>query len=297
MGSRLTGWIFIAFLCGSLSAAQCANDQRTEKKGGILIEDYTITGTQNISATEMGSITSDLIGGCFNDDSEEIAERVRASFQDRGYFGAEVKHVNFKPRDPLGSPKPVTLEADVSDGVRYRLAEISFVQNHAFPTEKLREQFSLKQGDVFERAKVASGIDGLMKLYGGAGYLDVTGFPETKFASNATVNLVMTMEEGPQYHMGKLEVAGDKELAAKVRAAWTLEEGQVYDAGYVNHFLDDNRELLPVDFRLNNVRTTKNCPEATVKVTLMADASQDAPGEEKSVPCEKKEKGKKDQSN
>jgi hypothetical protein len=36
-------------------------------------------------------------------------------------------------------------------------AEITFVDNHAFPSEKLREQFPLKRGDLFERGKVAGG--------------------------------------------------------------------------------------------------------------------------------------------
>ena len=186
----------------------------------------------------------------------------------------------------------MTLEAEVSDGARYRLAEISFVQNHAFPAAKLREQFSLQRGEKFERAKIASGLQGVMKLYGTAGYLDVTGIPDTKLASEATVSLTLTMEEGPQYHMAKLVIVAEKESAAKVRSAWTLEQGQVYDAGYISHFLDDNRELLPTEFRRDNVRTVKNCPEAAVEVTLVLDAAQDTHGEEKDIPCEKKEAAK-----
>jgi hypothetical protein len=46
----------------------------------------------------------------------------------------------------MGVPKPVTLEADMSDGPQYKLAEITFVENHAFSVEKLRTQFSLRRG-------------------------------------------------------------------------------------------------------------------------------------------------------
>src|SRR5690348_4988066 len=108
---RLTPRVFFFDL--SFSSAflhpECVNDHRSKKNSVILIADFTITGTQTISATELASITSDLIGSCFDEDSEELEERIRASFQDRGYVTAKVNSLGFKPRDPLGVPKPVTL--------------------------------------------------------------------------------------------------------------------------------------------------------------------------------------------
>jgi hypothetical protein len=40
--------------------------------------------------------------------TSELEDRVRALFQDRGYFHAIVKEVRIKPSDPLVLPKPVT---------------------------------------------------------------------------------------------------------------------------------------------------------------------------------------------
>src|SRR5215471_19660832 len=128
-------WISLSalILSASFLPAQCANDRRQNKKAGILITDFTIIGTQTISATDLARITSDMIGSCYDEDSEEMEERLRAAFQDRGYFKVEVKSLRFKPRDPLGVPKPVALEGDVSEGPKYRLADVSFANNHAFP--------------------------------------------------------------------------------------------------------------------------------------------------------------------
>src|SRR5258708_33132345 len=98
--------------------------------------DLSITGKQTISATELARITSDLIGSCFDEDSEELVERIRASFQDRGYVTAKANRLGFKPRDPLGVPKPVTQEAETADGARYKLAESRFVEKHATSAEK-----------------------------------------------------------------------------------------------------------------------------------------------------------------
>ena len=35
-------------------------------------------------------MTSDLTGSCFDDNTEELEERIRASFQNRGYFAAKL---------------------------------------------------------------------------------------------------------------------------------------------------------------------------------------------------------------
>jgi outer membrane protein assembly factor BamA len=228
-----------------------------------------------------------MISSCFDEDSEEMEERVRASFQDRGYFKVEVKSLRFKPRDPLGVPKPVTLEGEVSEGARYKLAEITFVENHAFSSEKLRQQFPLKSGDLFERGKVASGLDSLRKLYGTQGFLDFTAVPETKFGSNATTNLNISIQEGPQYHMGKLDIVADKEVAARLRAEWKQAEGDVYDHTYIDQYLDANRDLLPAGFSRANVHIIQNCPDAVVEVRLIIDtAEQTSHAEPKNVPCE-----------
>jgi outer membrane protein insertion porin family len=281
--------LFIAiFALGGFSArAQCVNDHRSNKNAGILISDFTITGTQTISANDLDRITSEMIGSCFDEDSEEMEERVRASFQEHGYFKVEVKSLRFKPRDQLSVPKPVTLEGEVSEGVRYKLAEITFVENHAFSSEKLREQFPLKKGELFERSKVASGLESLRKLYGTHGFLDFTAIPDTKFGSTGTASLNISIQEGPQYQMGKLDIVADKEVAARLRQEWKLVEGDVYDHTYIDRFLETSRDSLPLGFSRASVQTIQNCPDALVEVRLMVDSAEDTSHPEaKNVPCE-----------
>ncbi len=273
--------------------AQCSNDNRENKKAGILVTDFTITGTQAISQTDLARITGGMIGSCFDEDSEEMEQRVRASFQDHGYFKVEVKSLRFKPRDPLGVPKPVTLEGDINEGPQYRLAQVTFVNNHAFPTEKIRQHFPIKAGALMERGKIASGLESLRKLYGTVGYLDWVAIPDTEFGSNATMDLNITIEEGPQYHMGKLEFVGEKEPAARLRAEWKLSEGEAYDATYIDQFLTVNRDLLPANFSKMNVQKIQNCPDALVEVRLILDPAQDKSNSTpKDVPCEEKKEEK-----
>jgi hypothetical protein len=94
------------FLATTFLRAQCVNEHRSKKNAGILITDFIITGTQTIGATELARVTGDLIGSCFDEGSEEVEERIRASFQDHGYFAAKVKSLGFKPATCWAFPSP-----------------------------------------------------------------------------------------------------------------------------------------------------------------------------------------------
>jgi outer membrane protein assembly factor BamA len=284
--SRPTAIVLSLLLCPLCLRAQCAQDHRSNKNGGILVTDFNISGTKGVSATELADMTGDFIGSCFNEDSEEMGERTRAVFQDRGYFAVEVKHVTLKPGDPLGIPKPVTMEADVSEGPRYTLANLVFVANHAFSSERLRQAFPLKTGDVFERGKVASGLESLRTLYGKDGYLDFVSVPDTEPASNATISLKISVAEGPQYHMGNLEIAAPKEAAGRLHMEWKLPPGAVYDSSYLDKYISANRDLLPSGFTRDGAQMAFDCPHAVVDLKLVIDPAEDKSPPPKGVPCD-----------
>lgn len=284
-------WIRV-FLCMAflsvMAHAQCAKDHRENPKAGIVVTDFTISGTQTISATELAGMTGELIGNCFNDDSDEMGERVRALFQNRGYFAVEVKNVKLKAEDPLAIPKPVTMEAEVAEGPKYRLGTITFLENRAFTAERLRSEFPLKAGEVFERDKVATGLESLRKVYEKDGYLDMSAIPDTRFGSNATADLNLTIDEGPQYKLDRAEFVGKKEMTSRLQVQWKLAAGSVYDATYLDQYLDENRDLLPEGFGRKDVQIATDCPKALVSVRLVVDAAEDTSRSvPKDVPCEK----------
>jgi len=270
-----------------LAYAQCSKDNRPDEHGGVVVTDFTINGTTTLNSTELARLSGEFVGSCYNDDSEEMQERLRAGFQERGYFAVEVKHLTFKSSDPLGTPKPVAVEAEVVEGPKYKLAKITFLENHAVSTETLRGEFPLKPGDVFERGKIVSGLESLRKLYASRGFLDFTCIPDTEPASNGTITLNLTIDEGSQYHMGTLEILAGKETAARLRAEWKIAEGSAYDSTYIRKFIEKNSDLLPKGFTAADARQVMNCPEGVVEVSLMVDPREgksELPV--KNIPCE-----------
>lgn len=266
--------LFLCFSHGNLAFSQ--NISSNQHK--ILVDSLVISGTQAIDSGDLAEITGTISGGVFNDDSEELQERIRDAFQERGYIKAEVTKFEMKNIDPLASPRPVRVEAEVNEGPLCRVSTIQFTGNHFFSNEELRNMFPLKTGDVFKKGKIAGGLDSMVKAFGERGLLDASAVPEIIF-SGGNVELVVNVLEGRQYHMGQLEIAGPADVQQKLQIHWTLEPGAVFDGGYVSQFIDENHSLLPVNFVPGDgVKIYRDCKAATasVHIHLVQDAQHDA---------------------
>ncbi|HYU44728.1 MAG TPA: outer membrane protein assembly factor BamA [Terriglobales bacterium] len=177
---------------------------------------------------------------------EEDTERVRAEFQNRGYFKVLVDQPKTDIHDtghagmhiPLLQPglgKSVDIMMPIEEGERYRLGTITFKNNKAIPSSAaLRSLFPMKDGDIFSREKVAKGLENLRKAYGGEGYINFTSVPDTKFDDEKKiVNLEIDVDEGKQFYVRRIEFAGNTTTRDKViRREIALEEGNVYNSRY-----------------------------------------------------------------
>ncbi len=291
-------WISVvsAFLLNPSQAVFAQSAAQASDAHKVVIESFVISGTRAVDSAELAEITNSMSGSTFNDDSDELSERIRNQFQDRGYFKAEVEKLDIKVIDPLASPKPVRMEAQVSEGGRYRLSTIDFIGNHALSSQELRADFLIKTGDVFTKSKIAAGLEGMRRLVISRGFLDFTAIPDTSFDSASTVNLNIKVDEGRQYRMDKLEITGAPEVGDKLQARWELEPGAVFDAGYVKAFLEKNSSLVPADFvERTGVKLLKDCNSSTVSVHihLTQDPQHAALDRTKQVQCPASEENKK----
>jgi outer membrane protein assembly factor BamA len=254
----------------------------------IVIESFVISGTQSIDSAELAEITNSMAGSKFADDPDELEERIKAQFQDHGYFAVIVQKLDIKTLDPIASPKPVRLEAQITEGPHYRLSGIEFTGNHALSSAALRAKFPMKIGDGFGRSKVGAGLRAMQKLYSSLGFLDCTFIPDTTPDSTSGMKLNIQVEEGPHYRMDKLEVSAQKEVADKLQVGWKLEAGAIFNRSYLEAFLEENHSLLPADFNESNgVELIRDCPDATVSVrlSLTNDPQHGALNRSKPVDC------------
>src|ERR1700722_3473319 len=117
------------FLVFQGSVAQIKTDSSDGPE--VLVESFVISGTQSIDSAELAEITNSMAGSKFADEPDELEERVKAQFQDHGYFAVTIQKLDIKTLDPIASPKPVRLGAQVIEGPHYRLSRIEFIGNHA----------------------------------------------------------------------------------------------------------------------------------------------------------------------
>ena len=174
---------------------------------------------------------------------DEDTERVRAEFQNRGYFKVVVQEPKTVIRDsghkgfhiPLimkGAGKAVDITIPIEEGEQYRLGAITFKNNKAVNNVKaLRGLFPLKDGEILNREKIAKGLENLRKAYGQLGYINFTSIPNTTFDEDKKlVFLDVDVDEGKQFYVRRIEFAGNTTTRDKViRREIALEEGQVYD--------------------------------------------------------------------
>ena len=175
---------------------------------------------------------------------EEDTERVRAEFQNRGYFKVVVEDAKTDIHDtghtglhiPLiqpGAGKAVDITMPIEEGGRYHLGTVTFKNNKAIRNvNALRSLFPIKDGDIFSREKIAKGLENLRKAYGEAGYINFTSVPDTKFDDEKkTVDLNIDVDEGKQFYVRRIEFQGNTTTRDKViRREIALEEGQIYNS-------------------------------------------------------------------
>ncbi|MDP9158791.1 MAG: hypothetical protein M3O09_00980 [Acidobacteriota bacterium] len=258
----------VAFIACTIIPCHNAVAQ-TKSDGRVVVESFTILGTRAIDSEKLAELTGSMSGSTFNDDAEELKERIRAQFQDRGYFKAEVAKLEIKVLDPLASPKPVRLEAQVSEGPLCSLSNIEFTGNHAFTSQDLRARFPIKSGSEFARSKVVAGLERIRDIYTSRGFLEAVFIPDANLDSSSTAKLNVEVREGLQYRMDKLEIFGPAEIAEKLQMRWELPTGAPYDASYTTTFLEKNNSLLPEGFSpINGVGVFLDCRDALVSVHL-----------------------------
>ena len=152
---------------------------------------------------------------------DEDTERVRAEYQNRGYFKVIVNDPKTEIHDtghrgfhiPLLQPGPgkaVDITLPIEEGDKYRLGGITFKNNKAVSNvAALRAQFPIKDGDTFDRSKVSKGLENLRNAYGTLGYINFTSIPNTTFdEEKKLVFLDIDLDEGKQFTVRRIEFTG-----------------------------------------------------------------------------------------
>jgi outer membrane protein assembly factor BamA len=161
-------------------------------------------------------------------------------YTERGYLKAA-----FRPSQPaLGASgacaNAVIVTLPVAEGLQYRWNDPVWSGNQLYSAQELNAALKLKQGDIADSIKIEKSWGEAHRIYGKKGHLKV-GLNRKPVFDDARqlVTYQVAVTEGPQYSMGQVTIAGlPEDEARRVKGAWGLKTGDVFDTSYISAFLD-----------------------------------------------------------
>lgn len=166
----------------------------------------------------------------------------------------------------------------ITEGKVYRIGEMKIEGNSIYSEDAIRSVIGLNKGDIANGEKIGKALfENLKKIYGGQGFIEYTAEPTPTFKENPAkpdegiVDFVITIEEGKQFSLRRLEFVGNTFTRDNVlRREVLLNEGDIYNQNAWEYSIIKLNQLGyfdPIDKDKDaNFRT--NPEEATVDVDL-----------------------------
>jgi outer membrane protein insertion porin family len=162
-----------------------------------------------------------------------LSEAIKPVYLQQGYLrvklGPPEVHLTGNPNQKLPEQLPVFVP--VERGPVYRWKDLRWTGNTLLSEFTLNGLLALKSGDVADGMKIEAGWDGVREEYGHRGYLESKIDPRPAYDDQAhTVSYAVNIQEGPQYHFGKMVLSGLSPAAErKLHAAWPIATGEIFD--------------------------------------------------------------------
>jgi outer membrane protein insertion porin family len=227
--------------------------RRVEFTGNVAKSDFTLRRKlkDNKPRGMFGWITG---GGTYQEAKYEAdADLIQSYYRNEGYVRVRVGQPEIRTLEDSddGKTRWVELRIPITEGPRYRVGDLTLAGNTIARSEALRPLFKLEKGEWFSEKRIRDGLIKSREIYGGAGYIEFTGFPDYKFSDDPTneaavpdaladvapqapqtptVDITMQLTEGPQYLVNRITFVGNTTTRDNViRREMRLIEGSIYN--------------------------------------------------------------------
>jgi outer membrane protein insertion porin family len=204
-----------------------------------MLNEIQIDGATRISPKKLRkSLGVKLNTPLREEDLEKGREKIVETYQAHGFNDVEVTF-RVEPIDIIrGTSRAVYT---VNEGIKGSITSVRFEGNAHFSDRVLRKQMKTRQKTIFAFVDKSGRLnetqlqDDLLKIrefYQNHGYIDVAVRDVRKGrTSSGALQIVIAIDEGPQYHVGKLSFVGYKATTEqKLRGVVKMKEGDVYSA-------------------------------------------------------------------
>jgi outer membrane protein insertion porin family len=194
---------------------------------------------------------------------ELLDASVRTLYEERGRVGVAFPKIAVEKAARIDG---VAVTVTVNEGEPYNFANVKVVGVPGNQADGVK----WRSGDIANLEEVRSGANKIVARMKSDGYLNASAKTDrTIHENNHTVDALITVTPGPQYHFGKLGIEGlDLITEPQIRKVWMLNPGSPFRPDYPDQFLKDLRNQ-GVFENLGDTRAEKNVNEKTKTVDVI----------------------------
>jgi outer membrane protein assembly factor BamA len=208
-----------------------------------------------------------------------LSEAIKPIYLHEGFLRAKLgpAEVRLTGDSNQKLPSQIPVYVPVAAGEIYHWKEIHWTGNSLVSEFTLSGLLAVKRGDVADGMHIEAGWDRVREEYAHRGYLEAKLDPVPNYDDQAhTVSYAVSIQEGPQFHFGKMVLTGISPAAErKLQAAWPFPAGAVFDKAKFEELLTKlqlHQELvfgeLPLHYENVGHWLQTNAGKGTVDVLL-----------------------------
>lgn len=155
-------------------------------------------------------------------------ERVREVLLNKGYLNAQIGLPTVELSD---DKKWFSVKFAIAEGEPFTVSEVDFRGNTVFEVPDLRDGLKIKEGEIFQRAKIRDEITRITDLYGSKGYAFAEVVPNVnQNAEERTASIIFNIKEGEMMRIRQININGnDKTKDNVIRREIRVDEQDVID--------------------------------------------------------------------
>ena len=168
---------------------------------------------------------------------ELLDASVRTLYEERGRVGVTFPKITVEKAARIDG---VSVTVTVNEGEPYNFANVKVVGVPGNQADGVK----WRSGDIANLEEARSGANKIVARLKSDGYLNASAKTDrTIHENNHTVDALITVTPGPQYHFGKLTIEGlDLITEPQIRKVWILTPGAPFRPDYPDQFLKDLRD-------------------------------------------------------
>ena len=171
------------------------------------------------------SVFSSTAGKLNTDQLQDDVRAISDLYQEKGYLQVDVR----KPTVTRGGSK-VDVTFNIVEGGLFHVGRVSVSGARVFAADEITQKLKLKPGAIYSPQALAADKKTISDIYGTKGYLDLVVIATPAPGGSGTVDVSFRVDEGVQYYVDKVNIAGNTRTKDKViRRELALAPGDLFN--------------------------------------------------------------------